>query len=258
MTTSRQKPLDHAFLSQRYQYPLVSAINAFPQQQQEMETAPKPRHSAAAVVVALLLILCLTAAAYYQQTAQPFSRVPWQLFRRPQELRTTPAGQLDSNSDSVRAERPRQQHHQKQSSATPRDPAVFVIVVVSAHRQGNVSYLANTVESLRCALGANKTSSNSTPRPSVLVVNTQIPPEQHTAMMRLQQDLNHSATAGHHQLQLQLLNVTDLHSELHRPDFVLELARRATGGNKAAGSQVGAARETCACAFIECAVRSTC
>lgn len=78
----------------------------------------------------------------------------------------------------------------------------------------------------------NQSSSN-TPRPPVLVVNTQIPPEQHTAMMRLQQDLNHSATAG----QLQLLNVTKLHSELHRPDFVLELARRATGADKVAGSQ---------------------
>lgn len=112
----------------------------------------------------------------------------------------------------------------------------FVIVIITASRPGNVSYLPRTLQSLDCALqpaeGSNNSNSNSS-LPPVLAVNTEVPASQNAVFEALRQQHEESEPqAGQQPRLLRFQGVGSLHVQLHSPDFVLELAKRSHQGFK--------------------------
>lgn len=97
----------------------------------------------------------------------------------------------------------------------------FVIVVTSVRRPGDVKYISNAVMSLYCALN---TSHLSSAWPTVLVVNAQVPATEHVALTAL---VNDSRIQAYLRNGLSVVQQDTVHSQLHEPKFVLELAARA-------------------------------
>lgn len=98
----------------------------------------------------------------------------------------------------------------------------FVITIVSASR-GGMNYLANTLQSLHCAIAHN----GSRP-PPVLVVNTEVPPQRHVEATALSSPNALQLKS----IELTFTNLTYLHSQLHTPGFVLQLVNRTAKGYK--------------------------
>lgn len=105
----------------------------------------------------------------------------------------------------------------------------FVFTIVSANRPGNHSYVASTLQSLYCALGvpvaqlAPATPVGLPDIPTVLLVNTEVPASKHVVLQALSND---PKTAQYLKHGLKFAHVPTLHSQLHAPQYVQELAKR--------------------------------
>jgi hypothetical protein len=119
------------------------------------------------------------------------------------------------------------------SALTAKDK--FVIAVVTANRPRNASYLASTLHSLYCALDVRTSTAvhQAAAAPSVLLINTEVPASQHLGLAALAGDVR---VDHYHQHGLKIVSTETLHSELHTPVFVLEMAKRTVRGYKVRGT----------------------